>query len=567
VRVFRRSPIIVRAIFLLLLLKVAFVQAQSLDSGPEENASRTEKKSINTGLPGFREVSLKSLTTPEQSLTYFVKKARQNEFGQAAYVLNLSHIAPENQLSHGAKLARKLYSVLGRKVGFPFDTLPDRRDGLTPAAPGSGSNSDSSNERRAFLLGTLPLEVGQFEVYLCRYSTEDSDSVWLFAPVTVEEIDEAYTVAGPRKWEQHMPEWLKWKFGDTPAWAWILLVLSMFAGAIGSGGLLKLLGKTLDWDLVRKLRNPVILFSACWLPYFVLGFWAPIPDFVRYLLLLGGLCALVGALSTVLHYFSVRLIRTDLESVEDLDQASMRDEKKTLTYLSLGRRVLGFLLFAVGIGVVTLKIPNFESVGMGLLASAGVLSVLLGVAAQPIVGNLMAGIQIGVSRPVRIGDSIIYEGTWCYVEDITFMYVMCRTWDEMRLVIPLKYFTSHPFRSDSLSDPRAMRTVEMKLDFTVDVSGLRKVYERMVEKAEEWDPDHEPELEVISFNEETITIRATAWSQNASSAWKLHCQIREHLLDYLKREQPHESAWWRRAKATRISVRVSCLPTRLVQTE
>jgi small-conductance mechanosensitive channel len=174
---------------------------------------------------------------------------------------------------------------------------------------------------------------------------------------------------------------------------------------------------------------------------------------------------------------------------------------------------------------------------MGLLASAGVLSVLIGVAAQPVLGNIISGAQIAISRPVRVGDSIVYEGTWCYVEDITYMYVLCRTWDEKRLVIPLLYFTSKPFSSYSLRDPRALHLVELKVDYTVDVDALRSEYERLVEVSELWDDDYEPKCEVVAFEEESVKLRMFAWAGNASRSWDLHCELREGLLKYLQSDQ------------------------------
>lgn len=526
----RRGSLIV---LLLALWLGGLVLAQQSD---EETSNVRNSTHLNTGLPEFDQVAKSSLSTPEQALTYFVRQARKGRFEQAAHVLNLTHIAPDKQQAAGAELAQKLYLVMERKLGFSFDLLPDRVDGEVPEAPTS-KGTESVTGRRSFLLGTLPLDIGEFEVHLTHFQS-DRSGAWLFAPTTVDEIEEAYRLAGPRSWESHIPKWLKLSLGHAPAWGWLMLVASMLVSGLLATAAFKALSRLVPSELVHKTSKVGIVLAATWIPYSLLGFWAPIPNYVRYILLFLGFCALVGILSTTLHYFSLKLIRGDLESVEDLDQESRHREKRTLTYLSVGRRILSFLMFSVGIAIVALQIPNFRTVGLGLLASAGVLGVLLGVAAQPVIGNFIAGVHIGVTRPIRIGDSITYEGTWCYVEDITFMYVMCRTWDEMRLVIPLRYFISNPFKSDSLSDPRAMRTVEMKLDYNVDIAKLRDEYHRLVSESDDWEGDNEPELEVISFNDETVTVRVIAWSRNASTAWRLHCELRERLLEYLQKEQP-----------------------------
>lgn len=531
-------PLHRRALIAILSLLLAFLMLPATAESTEPEQSIKLLEVLNEGLPEFSVVAQNSLVTPEQALSYFVKRCREKDYDAAAHVLNLNAIQPASQPQAGAELAARLYQVMKRQTGFPFGQLPDRADGYIPPPP-SQSGKGEKRFKEAFLLGTLPLEVGDFEIYLTRCKTEDTQPVWVFAAATVDEINDAYELFGPRVWERKLPDWLvEYEIFETPLWTWGVLVLALLL----SYGLSQLLFIGVNQfgsvALITKVRAGVVVLCASFIPYLILGEWAPVPSLVQYLLLAISFCALVWLISGVLHYFSISLIRGEIDSVEDLDGSGRSGDKRTLTYLSVGRRLLSFVVLVGGMAFIALKIPHFETVGVGLLASAGVLSVLLGVAAQPIVGNFVSGLQIGVTRPIRVGDSIHYDGTWCYVEDITFMYVMCRTWDEMRLVIPLRHFTSSPFKSDSLADPRAMRTIEMRLDYNVDVQALREQYKEEVKDSELWDRDHEPELEVLEFNDHSITIRALAWSNNASDAWRLHCQIRERLLKYLQTEQP-----------------------------
>lgn len=517
-------------VFLFLLPLLIVLQpclAQESDYRP---APYVEVEQLNAGLADFDEVAKKNLSTPEKTLGYFVRQSKKHNFRAAAYALNLQDTDPKK----APRLAKKLYELMDRQVGFPFESLPDRTDGEEPTTP-TGSANLGGEPKKSFLLGTLSLDIGQFEIHLSRYRTPDLEGVWLFAPPTVAEIERAYDVLGPRDWERRLPDVLRYQTVDkTPLWAWLVLLAIIAVSAAITKWVLHLMKKVVKFDLVQKLQNGLVVLLTCWIPYFTMEFWVPLPGLARNTLLFIGFCVMVWLVSTTLNFYSERLIRSQIDSVEDLDELDHTEQKKTLTYLSVGRRVLSFVLFAVGLGVVALKIPHFESVGFGLLASAGALSILLGVAAQPILGNIISGIQIAISRPIRIGDSLTYDGTWCYVEDITYMYVLCRTWDEMRLVIPLRYFTSNPFLSDSLRDPRAMRTVEMKLDYTVEVEPLRQEYIKIVESSELWDRDHDPKLEVTSFNDETVTVRAVSWSKNASSAWILNCELREKLLLFLQ---------------------------------
>jgi small-conductance mechanosensitive channel len=154
-----------------------------------------------------------------------------------------------------------------------------------------------------------------------------------------------------------------------------------------------------------------------------------------------------------------------------------------------------------------------------------------------VLGNIIAGVQIAISRPIRVGDALDYEGLWCYVEEITYMYVLCCTWDEKRYVIPLRYFVSKPFTSYSLRDPHTLRTVQFKVDYTVDVEEIRKEFIRAVKDHELYDENYEPKVQVIDWDEETVTVRGVISAGNASDAWDLHCDMREHMLTFVQSRQ------------------------------
>lgn len=492
---------------------------------------------LNEGLPGFHDIAARRLTTPERTLSFFVRESREGRFGQAAYALNLNELSPDEQAKLGAELARKLYLVMDRQTGFPFAGLPDRSDGERPPSP-SADSAVGGEPRKAYLLASLPLEVGQFEVYLMRFRTQDSADIWLFAPTSVDRIGEAFDICGPRPWESQLPTFLLNRTPDgTPVWAWLLLVAFIALG-VGVAKLTKnLLDRIVRHDVIDKTYKGLFILLSTWIPYFSIHWWVPIPDPLLYILLFIGFCALIWIMSTILNEYSTRIIRGEIESVKDLDDISHLEDKRKLTYLSVGRRLLSFLAIAIGVGTIALKTPHFESVGFSLLASAGVVSVVLGVAAQPILGNIISGIQIAISRPIRVGDAILYEDDWCYVEEITYMYVLCRTWDERRLIVPLTYFISQPFSSYSLKNPQTMRTIHIELDYCVDLDGLRTEYLRLVEESKLWSENFEPKLEVLDFTEHGVKLRAIATADNAADAWDLHCDIREGLLKYLQSEQ------------------------------
>ena len=493
-----------------------------------------EVENLNTGIADFQARADKELSTPERSLSFFVRQARAGNFEEAALALNLNEIAPEDQQTEGPRLARQLYEVMHRKSGFPYGRLPDRVDGQLPHAPG-GDNALGGEPRGAFLLATLELEIGQFEIYLCRYRTPELENVWLFAPSTVGKLDAAYEAHGPSWWEEYIPSPLRHRpFGNTPIWSWIALVVGTTAAWFISARFSHWLERRLNYALFRSIRWGCAVGATSWLTYALLLPWIPLPSLVSYALVLVGFFSLVWLVSTTMDHYSKQIVRADIDTIKELDDRDKQNQKRQLTYLSIGRRLLSFLVFCVGIGVLAANSPQFRTFGVGVLASAGVLSVLLGIAAQPILWNVMAGIQIAVSRPVRVGDAIEYEGTWCYVEEIAYMHVLCCTWDERRLVIPLRYFISKPFSSFSLRDPQTIRIVELNLDYLVDINGLREEFFRLNEEHELASAEFEPRLEVVSFDERSVVVRGMVAAKNAAEAWDLHCDIREGLLRFLQ---------------------------------
>ncbi|MGE0489603.1 MAG: mechanosensitive ion channel family protein [Vulcanimicrobiota bacterium] len=519
---------------LFLLLFLMFSPGLAQDERDYRLLPYFEVETLNQGLPGFDQAATRELSTPDRALGYFLTQARSGNFEAAARVLDLNELAGDEQASVGPELAHKLYTVMDRKTGFPFDQIPDRVDGQLPPGP----DQRVGEPRKAFLLGSFPLEIGDFEIHLNRYRTPRYDSVWLFSPGTVAKIDEAFREYGPSPWESYLPDVLRMRpIGTTPVWAWLTLVAALGLSSLISRWIAHFVGRRLEHALFKRVRPGLIWMAVSWISYVSLWPWVPVPALARYTLLLVGFVAMVWLVSTVLDYYSEKIVRGDIESVKDLDDISKQDQKKQLTSLSIGRRLLSGLVFAVGIGVVAANIPEFRTFGVSLLASAGVLSVLLGIAAQPILGNLLSGIQLAVSRPIRVGDAIDFDGIWCYVEEITYMYILCCTWDEKRLVIPLRHFITQPFSSYSLRDPETVRVIEMELDYLVDVEALREEFLRLNQAHQLASKSFKPRIEVLAFHERSVTIRAMVAARNASDSWELHCDIREGLLGYIRSQQ------------------------------
>ena len=201
-------------------------------------------------------------------------------------------------------------------------------------------------------------------------------------------------------------------------------------------------------------------------------------------------------------------------------------------------RILIFAVGLVGFSLILMTFPSVRQLGASLLASAGIVGLVTGLAARPVLGNLIAGLQLALAQPIRLDDVVIVEGQWGRIEEITLAYVVIRTWDDRRLVVPLQYFIEHPFENWTRSTSRLLGTVELFADYRVPVDVLRAELERIVRQAKEWD-GRVCLLQVTDVTEHAVKVRALVSAADSGRAWDLRCRVREALLAFLQREHPH----------------------------
>jgi small-conductance mechanosensitive channel len=159
--------------------------------------------------------------------------------------------------------------------------------------------------------------------------------------------------------------------------------------------------------------------------------------------------------------------------------------------------------------------------------------VVLGVAAQSTLGNIIAGIQIALTSPCKIGDTIYVDEKWCYVEDIRFTFMVVRVWDQRRLVIPLKYTVNNVFENWSMTNPHQVKSIIVHADYRINVDDVRKKYDELLRSNDKWDDVHDPVIEVVEAEKDTIQIRALCSGKDASTTGALHCELREQLVAYI----------------------------------
>ncbi|WP_328917768.1 MULTISPECIES: mechanosensitive ion channel family protein [unclassified Streptomyces] len=212
--------------------------------------------------------------------------------------------------------------------------------------------------------------------------------------------------------------------------------------------------------------------------------------------------------------------------------------RRLRTQLTLIQRVLTAIIGVIAVASMLFTFPEMRTVGASMLASAGIIGIVAGVAAQSTLGNLFAGLQIAFGDMVRIGDTVVVDGEWGEVEEITLTFLSVRTWDERRITMPVSYFTSKPFENWSRGDPRMTGTVYLHLDHSAPVDQMRKRLLEILEQTPQWDR-RAWGLVVIDSTPTTLQVRALATAKDAGDIFNLRCIVREQLVDWLRCEHPY----------------------------
>jgi len=232
--------------------------------------------------------------------------------------------------------------------------------------------------------------------------------------------------------------------------------------------------------------------------------------------------------------FAVEQAITERYTLEVPDNLKAR---KIVTQARILRRIATTVVGILALGAVLLEYEPFWELGTGILASAGVFGIIFGIAAQQTLGNLIAGIQIAFTQPIRVDDVVIVEGEFGWIEEITLTYVVVRVWDRRRIVLPITHFVNQPFQNWTRTSSDLIGAVYLYVDYTVSVEDVREKLQEIVADSEKWDEDV-CALQVTDASERTVTLRALASAGSAPDLWDLRCEIRENLIAYLREEHP-----------------------------
>nr|WP_245566250.1 mechanosensitive ion channel family protein [Stappia stellulata] len=245
------------------------------------------------------------------------------------------------------------------------------------------------------------------------------------------------------------------------------------------------------------------------------------------------LIVLVGWTAILLtSHFTDRAIRKHRLDTDDNLAA-----RKFVTQIRVLRRTATILLIILTTSAVLLTFETVQEYGLSLFASAGAAGLILGLAARPVLANLIAGIQIAITQPIRLEDVVIVDGEWGWVEEIFATYVVVRIWDWRRMVVPLSYFIEKPFQNWTRETASIIGAVHWYLDYTVPVAKVRDKLEEIVKESPYWD-GKVINLQVTDTDKDTIALRGLMSARTSPQAWDLRCEVREKLIVWLQETHP-----------------------------
>jgi len=221
----------------------------------------------------------------------------------------------------------------------------------------------------------------------------------------------------------------------------------------------------------------------------------------------------------------------------DVDVKDNLRARKICTQLNVLKRIVTILVCILALGTMLMTFEKVRQLGTTILASAGIIGIVIGIAAQRTIGTFIAGLQIAFTQPIRIDDVVIVENEWGRIEEITLTYVVVKIWDLRRLIVPITYFIEKPFQNWTRVTADLLGTVYVYVDYTVPVEAVRVELQKILKDSELWD-GKVCVLQVTNASEHTLELRALMSAPDASTAWSLRCHVREKMVEFIQKNYP-----------------------------
>lgn len=211
--------------------------------------------------------------------------------------------------------------------------------------------------------------------------------------------------------------------------------------------------------------------------------------------------------------------------------------RKHNTQVRVLARTVDVLLIMLTLSAALMTFPAVRQYGVSLFASAGVAGIVAGLAARPVLSNLMAGVQLAMTQPIRLYDAVIVENEYGTIEEITSTYVVVKLWDLRRMIVPLTYFIEKPFQNWTRESSSLVGNVMIYLDYRAPVELIREKFKTILKESHRWDGQVSA-VQVTDFKEGTMELRLLMSARSSGQAFDLRCEVREKLIDFLQREHP-----------------------------
>jgi small-conductance mechanosensitive channel len=261
--------------------------------------------------------------------------------------------------------------------------------------------------------------------------------------------------------------------------------------------------------------------------------WRAVVDHTLVLALIGTVTWLIASLLLVVERQVIDRFAGGDTGLTDAD----RHRRKIRTQVTTLRRLAVAVVVVLGAAAAMMTFPSFSDIGKTMFASAGVLTVVAGLAAQTSLGSVFAGIQIAFSDAIRVGDVVVLEEEWGRIEEITLTYVVVHLWDERRLVLPCTYFTTTPFQNWTRNATELLGTAELDVDFTVPFDAMRTELDLLLRTNDKWD-GRVGVLQVTDAVDGVVRVRMLVSASNAGQLFDLRCDVREGMVAWLQRTNP-----------------------------
>ena len=323
--------------------------------------------------------------------------------------------------------------------------------------------------------------------------------------------------------------------------AWLLgvaVLVGLLGHYLGFRLMLRIVKRTkstVDNSFVNYCYRPlqwIIIFIIVRLSLKLTAFQTLIPDFLNHvlsLLLIGLVCWLLIKTTYVLEDYV--LTRFNINVKDNLRARKIHTQFRVL------KRIVIAVVSILALATCLMTFDRVRQLGTTILASAGVIGIVVGMAAQRTIATFIAGLQIAITQPIRVDDVVIVENEWGRIEEITLTYVVVRIWDLRRLVVPITYFIEKPFQNWTRVTADILGTVYLYVDYAVPIETIREELHRILKNSELWDKKV-CVLQVTNTSERTVELRALMSAADASTAWSLRCQVREKLIDFIQKNYP-----------------------------